>query len=412
MMPLSVRRARQLTLLLFVVILAITVATLVGAGRASSTTLQPTVDPETSGFTVSAADLGAFGDAPPVISSPSAYVVNMNTGKVLYEQSAHTRRPMASTTKMMTAILVLENMDLDSQLTASDRAARVWELESWLKAGDVLTVKQLLYALMVMSANQAAVVLGEGYPGGEQAFVDLMNSKAAELGMNDTHYVNPHGLDSEGHYSTAADLVTLARYAMGNETFRELSQTKEYTTQIQGHDKPTTFITTNELLPLYDWVIGVKTGETPKALTCLVAAGVRDGVSVLSAVLGQPIHEVCFEESKTLLEYGLSQYRYVTLLDEGAAVAEAAVPYHLDKKLQLVPASPVGIGLYKDQSVTVSVVVDRPLVLPVTAGEAFGRIDLTVEGAVVDTIDLIASESFSDTTLGTKIAYYFTRLGR
>jgi D-alanyl-D-alanine carboxypeptidase (penicillin-binding protein 5/6) len=412
-MPLSVRRGRQMALLIFVVILVIAIATLVGVARAGTvTTLQPVADLQTANFTVNAKDQGDFGDAPPVISSPSAYVVNLDTGKVLYEQSAHVRRPMASTTKMMTAVLVLENMAPNTQLTASEKAAQTWELENWLKAGDVLTVEQLLYALMVQSANQAAVVLAEGCSGSEQAFVALMNAKAAELGLNDTHFTNCHGLDAEGHYSTAADLAALARYAMGNETFRMLAQTKEYTTQSPGHDEPTVFETTNHLKTQYDWVTGVKTGETPAALSCLVASGTKDGVSVLSVVLGQPLHDLCFEESKTLLEYGFSQYRYVTLLEKGVAVAEAAVPYHLDEKLQLVTADIVGMGLYKDDSVTASVVMDRPLVLPITAGDVFGRVELSVGGEVVETVDLAASQSFGETTLGTKLAYYFTRLGR
>jgi D-alanyl-D-alanine carboxypeptidase len=255
MMPLSVRRGRQLALLLFVVILAIAIATLVGVARAeTATTLQPAVDPQTSNFTVNAADLGGFGTAPPVLTSPSVYVANMDSGKVLYELNARTRRPMASTTKMMTAILILENMDLATSLTASDKAAQTWELEDWLEAGDVLTVEQLLYALMVESANRAAVVLAEGCSGSEEAFVGLMNAKAAELGLNDTHYTNSHGLDAPGHYSTAADLAALARYAMTDETFGMLAQTSEYTTQIPGHDTPTVFETTNHLKTQYDWV--------------------------------------------------------------------------------------------------------------------------------------------------------------
>jgi D-alanyl-D-alanine carboxypeptidase (penicillin-binding protein 5/6) len=416
MMPLSLRQGRQRALLLFLLLLIILTVTLSGVARASTTTtLQAVADPQTSSITVKASDLGGFGAPAPVVASPSAIAVNLSTGKVLFQKDARTRRPMASTTKIMTAVVALENMDLSAKVTISQNAFSTWEKAAWAKAGDVLTVEQLLYGLMVQSENQAAVALAEGCAGSVEAFVRMMNAKAANLGMSGTHYMNPHGLDDPGrHYSTASDLATLARYAMSNEaigeTFRKLAQTKEYTTQIPGHNEPTVFRTTNELMLQNDWVSGVKTGDTEGAGICLVAAGVKDGVSMVSVVLGAVDHPTCFKESKDLLEYGMSQYRYVTVLEEGAPLAEATIPYHSGDRLQLVTKAAVGMELYKTDSFTASVVVDKSLVLPVKAGDVFGRVEMSKGGQVVGTVDLVASQSFGKPTLGTKIANFFDDL--
>jgi D-alanyl-D-alanine carboxypeptidase (penicillin-binding protein 5/6) len=418
MMPLSVRRGRQRALLLSAVFVFFSTAAVVGVAHAdtTATTVQPTVDPQTATVTVKASDLGAFAATPPVITSPSAVVVNLRSGAVLFEQGAQIQRPMASTTKIMTAVLALETAALNTEVAMSATAVAVWEKRDWVEAGDVLTVEQLLYALMVESENRAAVALAEACAGTESAFVQMMNAKAAELGMNGTHYANSHGLDAPGHYSTAADLATLTRYALSDETigemFRKLVDTGDYTTTIQGQDLPITFQTTNRLLLQDDWVTGVKTGETAEARFCLVAAGTKEGVSMVSVVLGQPSQDACFVESRSLLEYGMSQYRYVTLIAEGSPLAEATLPYHLADKARLVAETTVGMELYKDDSVTATVMVDRPLVLPVEAGDVFGRVELSVDGSVVDTIDLVAAASISKTTLGTKLVYYLTRFGR
>jgi D-alanyl-D-alanine carboxypeptidase (penicillin-binding protein 5/6) len=154
----------------------------------------------------------------------------------------------------------------------------------------------------------------------------------------------------------------------------------------------------------YDWVTGIKTGETPTAGSCLVASGTLDGVSVISVVLGQPVHQLCFDESEALLRYGASRYRLETLFEDGGAAAEAALPYGDGQKLELVPASSLGMELGDEDSVTVSVVVDTPVVLPVMAGEDFGRIDLTIGGTVIKSVDLVAAESVSEPSLGVKLA--------
>ncbi|NLO28369.1 MAG: D-alanyl-D-alanine carboxypeptidase [Actinobacteria bacterium] len=413
MKPLTTGWGRLYPFVAFLALLAVMASVLAGAAQGSTTTtaLEP-VEREATSLTVHARDLGDFPGAAPSIQSPSAIVVNTSSGRVLYEKNAAERRPMASTTKIMTAVLVLERMDMAGSVSISEKAAATIETKPWLKAGDELTVEELLYSLLVHSANSAAVALAEACSGDVETFVAEMNVKAAELGMQDTSFMNPNGLDKQGHYSTVADLAVLACYAMQNRVFRTMVATKEYTLSLPGRDAPMIFENTNKLLGKSDWVDGIKTGLTPKAKQCLVASGMKDGVSAISVILGQPSSNVCWEESQALLEYGLSQYRHVTLIGKGVPVAEATIPYRVDERLRLITANAVELELYKDDSVTASVTLDEALALPVTAGEPFGVITLSVEGEEVGSVDLVADRSFSRATLGAKIVYYFQRLGR
>jgi len=363
-----------------------------------------------SSFTVSAEELGDFGAEAPAIASPSAIVVNMTTGRVLFEKNASKQRPMASTTKIMTCVLILEQMELDTKVEVSAEAAGTSETVPWLREGDILTVDDLLHALMVRSSNPAAVALAEACSGSLEAFVDAMNTKAKELGLHDTHFVHPSGLDRDGHLSTAADMAELARYAMLDEKFRELVSTKKYVIRLPGRD-PVVCENTNKLLGEVEWVTGVKTGLTPRAEQCLVGSGTKDGVNVVSVILGQPSSRVCWEESKALLEYGFSQYRYLDLMEQGLAVAEASVPYQLNDRLRLVTTEAVRLELHKDESATTTVEVDRPLTLPVVEGEVFGHVTLTVNDVVVDEVDLVADRSFDQVSLGSKVVYLWQRLG-
>jgi len=363
-----------------------------------------------SSFTVSAEELGDFGAEAPAIASPSAIVVNMTTGRVLFEKNASKQRPMASTTKIMTCVLILEQMELDTKVEVSAEAAGTSETVPWLREGDILTVDDLLHALMVRSSNPAAVALAEACSGSLEAFVDAMNTKAKELGLHDTHFVHPSGLDRDGHLSTAADMAELARYAMLDEKFRELVSTKKYVIRLPGRD-PVVCENTNKLLGEVEWVTGVKTGLTPRAEQCLVGSGTKDGVNVVSVILGQPSSRVCWEESKALLEYGFSQYRYLDLMEQGLAVAEASVPYQLNDRLRLVTTEAVRLELHKDESATTTVEVDRPLTLPVVEGEVFGHVTLTVNDVVVDEVDLVADRAFDQVSLGSKVVYLWQRLG-
>jgi D-alanyl-D-alanine carboxypeptidase (penicillin-binding protein 5/6) len=399
----TLRRGRLLPLLLFLVLLVVVGS--LSAGGALAATAQ------TESFEVRASDLGTFGGAAPAVRSPAAIVETMDSGKVLYERNAHKRRPMASTTKIMTAILVLESgVDLSTPVTVSTKAATTWEPSRWVKAGEVLTVEQLLYAMMLRSANGAAVALAENDAGSESAFAAKMNEEAAKLGMSDTHFVTANGLDATGHYSTAADMALLGRYAMKNAKFRDIVGTREYTLSIDGA-KPLLLTNTNKLLQDYDWVTGIKTGVTPRADNCLVASATKGGRSVISVLLGQPDSTLRFAETKTLLQFGLNQFRRVKLVDKGVALAEAKVPYQMDGKVELVTDGAVETELSSNDVVSTKVTVERALQLPIKAGETYGHVVVSSAGDEVARVDLVASRSFPAPTLGTKLSYFWHRVG-
>ena len=427
MMPERARPRWLSPLLVLVVVAVVVLSVTAGVARGDTTTtltaspsglatgdaggLSPAGDVTTlTDFALKATDLGVFSSEAPAIKSPAAIVINAATGRVLYEWDANERRPMASTTKIMTAILILENLPLDQEVTVSAKAGQTPEPKALLREGDVVTVEQLMYALLIRSSNGAAVALAEALDGDVETFAERMNARAEQLGMADTHFVNPNGLDADGHYSTAADMAKVAQYAMKNEKFREFVSTPAYSLELPGRSEPVELKNTNKLLGRVDWVTGIKTGLTPRADQCLVASATRDGVSVISVVLGQPSSEVCWDESQTLLDYGLGQFRHVTFMEEGTVVAESQVPYQTEGALHLVTDGTLETDLYKDDEVTTSVKLDRALVLPVEAGEEFGEVVLSVDGETVGTVALVADRSLDKITLGAKVAYFWERV--
>ncbi|MCX8033502.1 MAG: D-alanyl-D-alanine carboxypeptidase [Thermoleophilia bacterium] len=394
------------------IVFVLSLAAVLGVRSGSSDRLQVSQHVAAIQFTASVPnEAETLAAVPPTVTSPSAIVIEEQSGRVLYERNAYRRRPMASTTKIMTALIVLERLPLETLVLVSPEAAKTAEPSPWLRAGDILTVEELLYALMLRSSNAAAVALAEACCGDTRTFVAEMNRKGAELGLKDTHFMNPHGLDQEGHYSTAADLATLARHAMQNEIFRKLASTKEYVLELPGRNNPIVFKNTNKLLQTVDWVDGVKTGLTPKAEQCLVSSGTRNGVRVISVVLGQPSSAVCWDESQALLEFGLSQYRYVSLLQAGQVLAQARVPYHRGAFVQLVAGAPLSVSAHKSEEVTCSVRIEEPLTVPVATGAKFGEAVAFVGGNRAAAVDVVSAQSYGQTTLGRKVVYVFERLG-
>ena len=201
----------------------------------------------------------------PAVGGAAAILVNMEDGRVLYEKNADARRAIASTTKIMTGTVALESLPLDRIVTASKHATDAGESEIWLEPGEKLSVEDLLYGLLIKSGNDAAVALAEASAGSEKVFVEKMNAKAAELGMKNTHFSNPHGLDGKDHYSSARDMSILGRYAMQSEMFRTVVGTAKTTIPWPGHTYDRTLTNHNTLVGKVSYVTGIKTGYTGKA---------------------------------------------------------------------------------------------------------------------------------------------------
>lgn len=249
-----------------------------------------------------------FTSPAPIVVAPTALVIDLDSGVSLYEKSADVERPIASLTKLMTAIVVREQYRLDDVVTVSRAASLVEPAKAWLQAGEKITVRELLAALLIASANDAALALAEHFPGGTDAFVAAMNAKATALNLHHTHFANPIGFDDVGHYSTARDLSVLASYVLRDTLIAALVATDKAVAHSLDGRLTHPLTSTNKLFGTYLDVRGLKTGSTPEAGECLAALARNSrGVDVLAIVLDSPDR---FQEAKVLLEWANTAHRW------------------------------------------------------------------------------------------------------
>jgi serine-type D-Ala-D-Ala carboxypeptidase (penicillin-binding protein 5/6) len=364
-------------------------------------------------FVVPASVLASGLDDPIIIAAPSseappttprvtakgAILVDADTGKVLYSRNADKELEMASTTKIMTAILILESMPLDEKVKVPAAATGAAGSTLGLKRGETFTVEQLLYAMLVPSANDAAITLGVAEAGSVKAFVAKMNDRAQQMGLTHTHFVNNCGLHAENHYSSARDLAVLASYAMKDPVFRRIVATRQYTLPHAGGVANRVITTSNELLRDYDWVNGIKTGSTPYAGYCLVSSATKDGLTLVSVVLGAKNEDTRELESKALLQYGFDRCKMTHLVDDGAVIADVPVADPLGRQVRLVTGSSFARRLLGEDQVTGQVKLDGDLTLPVQAGQELGRLELFQGDADLGSVTLVAAQSVEPATL-------------
>ena len=245
------------------------------------------------------------------LNSKSCIILDRKSKDVLYGKNEKNKVKMASTTKIMTAIVVIENADLNKTVEISKKSASTGGSRLGLKTGDKITINHLLYGLMLCSGNDAAVALAESVAGSISSFANLMNNKAIELGLENTHFETPHGLDSDNHYTTAYELALLTDYALKNPTFSKIVGTKNYTININGSPKNLT--NTNELLGNLNGVYGVKTGFTNGANRCLVTSCKRGDMDIICVVLGADTKKFRTQDSVKLIEYVFNTYTYINI---------------------------------------------------------------------------------------------------
>ena len=247
----------------------------------------------------------------PTINSRAYIVLDRKSNTVILGKNHNQRKKMASTTKIMTSLVVIENCNLSDTVEISKKAGGTGGSRLGLKTGDKITVNDLLYGLMLCSGNDAAVALAEHVAGSINNFSELMNNKALELGLTNTHFITPHGLDADEHYTTAYELAILSNYALKNETFAKIVGTKEYTITINNNVK--TIRNTNELLGNLNGVYGIKTGFTNGANRCLVTACKRGDIDIICVVLGADTKKFRSTDSIKLMEYAFSHFEYVDI---------------------------------------------------------------------------------------------------
>jgi D-alanyl-D-alanine carboxypeptidase (penicillin-binding protein 5/6) len=342
---------------------------------------------------------------PPPVSAKAYVIMDQQTGVVLASQNADERLPMASTTKIMTGLLVLERFrNFDTVVRARRDAVGVGQDEIYLQVGEKLTVYQLLEALLIQSANDAAADLADAVSGSQPAFVALMNAKARELGLTNTHYENPHGLDQRGHYTSALDLTRLARVAMSDPRFAGFVDHYTATIPWAHHPYDRVLVSHNELLEHYQWVYGVKTGWTDRAGYCIVAAGHVRGHDIFVTLLGEPDDAHRVADALKLFRWSASQYRERDAWPSGTVFARVAVPWHAGK-LDLVAGAPIRASLRIGATVTTKVEAPAHVSLPVMRGQPLGTVRAFADGRSIGSEHLVAAASYGRVGLLGKVGY-------
>lgn len=315
--------------------------------------------------------------APPDNSARAAVLMEVETGRVLYEKNPHEKMPMASTTKIMTAILAIENSHPTDIVKVSPRASEVEGSSLYLVTGEKLTMEQLLYGLMLRSGNDAAVAIAEHLAESVDQFAAMMNAKAKEIGALNTNFKNPHGLHNDQHYTTAYDLALIAVYAMENAMFREIAATKYYRIPWQDQPWDRVLMNKNALLWEYHGANGIKTGYTKAARRCLASAALRDGMQLVAVVLNcQP----WFDDSGALLDYGFGEYQMIELFSEGEIVGNIPVKNGFKKEVRLSIKDDISAPLTDQEQEDISITLKHPeyLKAPVTADTRVGSIHISL----------------------------------
>ena len=365
-------------------------------------------------FPVSAAETSLPAD--PDIQAKAALLVDANTGNIVYAKNEHQELYPASLTKIMTALLVLEAVDsgklsLGQQLTASDS---ITELDAdgssaGIKVGEVMTVEQLLYCMLVVSANEACVILAEAVSGDVDTFVDAMNAKAQALGCENTHFVNPTGLHDSQHYTSAWDLYLITQEAMKHEDFMRICDTGDITLPATNLSEARSLHSTNYLISVWRSrgyyntdAHGVKTGSTDAAGHCLVSSASKGSLSFISVMLGceqlhlegNEIRTMSFYETNRLFDWAFNNFAYQTVLTSDEILKEVAVSLSKIDHVTVHPAEDVEVLLPKglaaeDLERTITLKSD-PVEAPISAGDVLGTVTLSYDGTDYATVDLLA----------------------
>lgn len=349
------------------------------------------VTPEELGQIKKAADI----DQSLTITAKSAILTERSTGTVLFEHDADKQMPPASITKVMTLLLVFEAMDagkftMETEIVASEHACSMGGSQIWLEPGEAFTVNELLKAAAISSANDACVALGEAVSGSEETFVELMNKRAAELGMKNTVFKNCTGLDAEGHLSTARDIAIMSAELLRHPEIKNYSTV--WMDSLRGGK--TELTNTNRLVRFYKGCTGLKTGSTDGAGCCLSASAERDGMELISVTLGSPNTDERFAAGRKLLDYGFANFALVKMTPPEEYLAPIPVAHGTAETVQPICEEPAAFLLKKGQEAGVeqSVYLPEKLEAPVKAGDVLGRVTVTLSGGEIGGYDIVAAE--------------------
>ncbi len=338
------------------------------------------------------------------ISAPSAILVEQSSGKVLYEKNIHDKKPLASITKVMTLLLVMEAIDngkisLDDMVTTSEHAASMTGSHIWLKESEQMSVNDLIKATVVVSANDAAVSLAEHVSGTEEAFVEEMNKRANELEMKDTLFKNCNGLDIDGHVSSVYDISIMSRELLKHkEILKYTSIWMDYL-----RDGKTQLVSTNKLLRTYKGITGLKTGTTSIAKSCMSASATRDGMSLVSVVLASPTTKERFKDSATLLDFGFANYIIFHPSEKAIENPYIKVTHGMQTDVGTFVDINNDILIQKGKEKNIKYMVETTpeLQAPIDKGQVVGKLTFLIDEEPIANFDIRTSSSVDKITFGT-----------
>ena len=339
------------------------------------------------------------------LESGSAILIEQSTGQILYEHNIHEQLRPASVTKIMSILLIMEAIDsgkisLTDNVPCSENAASMGGSQIWLDPRETLTVDEMLKAICVASANDCVVAMAEYIAGSEEAFVQMMNDKAKELGMNDTTFKNCHGLDEDGHVTSSYDISLMSRELLKNHP-----DITKYTTIWTDslRDGKSQLANTNKLIRTYKGATGLKTGSTSLALYNLSASATRDDLSLIAVIMKAPSTKVRFSEAQKLLDYGFNTYSFKQFAKKQEVAQTVTVDKGVKRAIEIVFEEDAGVLLEKgkDKQVEQTITLDENIKAPITAGQKVGEATYSLDGKLLTTVNLVAKESVEKINLFT-----------
>ena len=345
------------------------------------------------------------------LESESYILIEQNSGQILYEHNSHEQLRPASVTKVMSILLIMEALDngqisLEDKVPCSEKASKMGGSQIWLDVREELTVNEMLKAICVASANDCTVAMAEFLAGSEEAFVEKMNNKAKELGMNDTCFKNCHGLDTDGHITSSYDISLMSRELLKNHP----SITKYTTIWMDSlRDGKSVLTNTNKLIRNYKGATGLKTGSTGLALYNLSASATRDNLSLIAVIMRAPSTKVRFSDAQKLLDYGFNQYSYSQLAKKENILTQLPVSKGVNSSVNAVFGEDAGSLLKKGNSKNIEQIVSLPETVnaPIRKGEELGKVDYILDGETICSVPIIADEDVKQINLSNMLEFVF-----
>ena len=328
------------------------------------------------------------------LESGSAILIEQNTGQILYSHNIHEKLRPASVTKIMSVLLIMEQIDsgklsYSDSISCSETATAMGGSQIWLDTNETLTVDEMLKAICIVSANDCVVAMAEHIAGSEQAFVQMMNDKAKELGMNDTTFKNCHGIDEDGHLTSAYDIAIMSK-----ELLTKHPDIKKYTTTWMDslRNGKSELVNTNKLIRSYKGITGLKTGSTSLALYNLSASATRDDLSLIAVIMKAPSTKIRFSEATKLLDYGFSKFTYKKLATSNDIIQNVSINKGTKKSINAIIKQDTGTIIEKGQEsrINQSIKINDNIQLPISKGDVIGQLTISLDDKTLNTIDLIS----------------------